>query len=214
MPADDNIIFEAMPDFMNLVLETDSQDKQECEMEYDSLFCEIEEKCNPSQFVEPMFNKEKFEIANRIYGELMSRRGLPDNELRDLRNMAIEEFGIRFSTKKEYEYLMKYLNPKVYINMQPYDAKRVQTAGHFHERLCKWRNDILALEQLHSDALSFIRLRLDEEEESERRENERREKEKERIAAEEAKNRRSTLIFLPIMVIVMVLCIVMANSSQ
>lgn len=68
----------------------------------------------------------------------------------------MSELGIHISTQKLYDYLDKYLNPKVYSDIQPYDKERVNKANEFYSRMQEVKDDIIALEQIYNDANGFI----------------------------------------------------------
>lgn len=125
---------------------------------YDTLYDELIDKCSPNNFLEEaQFNSERFNKANQIYAELLSKKQASDNNLIDLRDKAIDELGIHFSTKKKYDYLMQFLDPKLYIEPSNlYDAERVAEASKYYTILVQNKTDIKALEQLESLASNFI----------------------------------------------------------
>ena len=131
------------------------------EKEYNTLYDELHDKCNPEKFMEP-YEKEKVDVANEIYAELVSRQGCSDENIVDLRNKAIRELGIRISTHKLFAYLDKYLNPKVYMGKEPYDKERVSQANGYYSRMQTAKNDIIALEQIQQDAHEFIEKKIEE----------------------------------------------------
>lgn len=124
--------------------------------EYDSLYKELLEKCNPSRFYNRGYiDRQHFEIANEIYS-VLQHGDATDEELIPLRNKAILELGIHFSTIRKYKYLEDYFNPSLYETRVPYNAELMHESGVFFERLLANRDDILALEQLELDASDFI----------------------------------------------------------
>ena len=132
------------------------------EKEYASLFDEIADKCHPNRFLDESYDKKTFSTANSIYYELLQRKGWPDEQLKDLRNRAILELGIHFSTKKKYDYLSEYFDPRIYTQMEPYPFERVEKAKNYYDHMNDNRDDIIALEQLENDAEEFIAERKNE----------------------------------------------------
>lgn len=178
---------------------------------YISLLEELEEKCNPELFLNAGYDRKRFEVVNSIYGELKQRGVAKDEELTDLRNRAIDELGIHFSTKKKYDYLLKYFDPKIYIAMQPYDAARVAQAEQYYNRLNEDRRDIRALEQLEQEAQAFIARKLEEAERrelEEKKEAERRKLEKK----EEAEKRKKEDITSGIVLLALIVIIIITMS--
>ena len=127
------------------------------EKEYNTLYDELRDKCNPERFMEP-YEKEKVELAIEIFSELDKDKQYRYNDKHfiPLRNRAMSELGIHISTQKLYDYLDKYLNPKVYSDIQPYNKERVNKANEFYSRMQEVKDDIIALEQIYNDANGFI----------------------------------------------------------
>ncbi len=170
MQETDNIHFESMPDFGR----TKGTEAFE-EKEYDSLYDEIADKCHPNRFLEEDSNRNTFSTANAIYYELTQREGSSDEQLKDLRNRAIHELGIHFSTKKMYDHLSSFFDPRIYTQMEPYPFERVENAKRYYDSLNDNRDDIVALEQLEKEAEPFIKereLEIEIENEKKRKENE------------------------------------------
>lgn len=155
----ENINFELMPDFGKILSSEDEMPKEEpivVEKEYDSLYEELKDKCNPSNFMNP-YVLERFNIANEIYSQILSVDNQSDDAIIYLRNRCINELGIPISTKKLYEYLFSVVNPKIFIKENHYDAEKVKKAGALYDLLLKNKNDILALEQLEIAVQEFIK---------------------------------------------------------
>lgn len=113
---------------------------------YTSLYAELEDKCNPKKYMSP-YNKEKVDIANELYSELLS---LPkDSNLRSLRDKATQKLGIVFSTKRLYESLLNYCNPQKF--MKPYDFNTIHIANHYYSLVEEFKNDIHELEKLNDE---------------------------------------------------------------
>lgn len=169
MDNEDNITFETMPDFGSMFqtspLVSNEEKPMEVEKEYDSLFDELLEKCNPSRFDIESFGLSKFNIANEIYSQLldckaisktMNKQEVSEDALKVLRNRAINELGIHISTTKKFNELKDFLDPKQYIDRQPYDKELVATAGDLYNQLLNNKNDIRALEELENNPQTAI----------------------------------------------------------
>ena len=153
---DDNIQFEQMPD-LDWGKVQKPKPVKEIEKEYDSLYDELLDKCNPSRFKIESVGLDRFNIANEIYAQLKSGgSNIPEAVLIALRNQAMRELQIHISTKKKFSYLKSFFNPEIYINRTPYDAHRVSEAGTWYDLLLKKADDIQALEKLELDADEFI----------------------------------------------------------
>lgn len=155
---DDNIQFEQMPDLdWNWGKSQKPKTVEPEEKEYDSLYDELIDKCNPSKFKIELVGLERFNSANEIYSQLKSGgNGIPETVLITLRNQAMIELDIRISTKKKYNYLKSVFDPERYINRTPYDGQRVSEAGAWYDLLLKNADDIQALEKLELEADEFI----------------------------------------------------------
>lgn len=153
---DDNIQFEQMPD-LDWGKVQKPKPVKEIEKEYDSLYDELLDKCNPSKFKIELVGLERFNSANEIYAKLKSGgSNIPEAVLIALRNQAMSELQIHISTKKKFSYLKSFFDPEIYINRTPYDGQRVSEAGTWYDLLLKNADDILALEKLELDADEFI----------------------------------------------------------
>ena len=169
MDNEDNITFETMPDFGSMFqsnpLVPNEEKTMEMEKEYDSLYDELLEKCNPRRFDIESFGLSKFNIANEIYSQLldckaisetMGKQEVSEDALKVLRNRAIDELSIHISTTKKYNELKDFLDPKQYINRQPYDKELVAKTADLYNQLLNNKNDIRALEELENDPQTAI----------------------------------------------------------
>ena len=155
MQGDDGIHFESMPELFT----HEQNDKVPiAERDYLSLYDELEEKCHPDRYLNP-FNPERFALANELYAELQRRSKRDDNSLIDIREKAIDGLGIHISTRKLYDYLLKYCDPRIYTSMQPYDKARVQEAGRLFAKIQAAKDDIHELEEVWREAETFISTR-------------------------------------------------------
>jgi len=186
MAEEENIRFENMLDFKNILREDDSstENVEVEEKEYDSLYEELIEKCKPSNFLS---DQNKFNTANDIYSQLLKISDREEKRVLEMRNVAIKELGVRITinTKELYEYLEEVLDPRTYERLKPYDAERVRQAGEFYFRLQSLnKRNILELELLKIDAQSFIDRREAEWQEVQRRK-QRKQEEQQRKQEEE-----------------------------
>lgn len=79
--------------------------------DYPSLKAELLEKCNPQSFMSP-YDHRKIEIANAIYPSIIK---CDDAEkLREFRQIAIRDLGVRFATQKMYDKLCAYCDLRKY----------------------------------------------------------------------------------------------------
>lgn len=148
---EDNIIFETMPDFGGLKInETDVRQIHENEKEYDSLYDELMDKCNPKKFSIKTFGYEKFNDANLIYSQILSLKSAPETDLITIRNLAIEKLCIHISTKKKYNELEEYLDPDQYVDNEDYNAELVSTVGMIYAEILSSQYDIRLLEEIES----------------------------------------------------------------
>lgn len=121
---------------------------------YNSLFEELNEKCNPSNFL-ASFDKEKMLIANELFYKILSTTSREDTDLIGLRNEATEKLGIHFSTRRKMEELMGYLNPKLYTDRKPYDKTLVEKSIYFYDKIIQNQDDIVRLEEIEAEAKPY-----------------------------------------------------------
>lgn len=168
---EDNIIFETMPDFRDIKLGGDNiQQTYEDEKEYDSLYDELMDKCNPKNFDIKTFGYEKFNEANLIYSQIRNLKSAPETDLITLRNFAMEKLEIHISTKRKYSELEEYLNPDQYVDREDYDAELVSIVGKIYEELLTARYDIRLLEKIEEreivkklkEEYTFFKISVDE----------------------------------------------------
>lgn len=129
--------------------------KKSEEKRYESLYEELMEKCHPNNFMDP-YDKEKVDIANKIYAELRKNPYAIDYELKELRLSAVQGLGIHLSTQKLYEYLMQYCDPQLYTSREPYDAELVSQANTLYAQIHEHKDDIFELEKIEILAKPLI----------------------------------------------------------
>ena len=162
---EENIQFDTMPNFRGMFSAQVNTESSFDEKEYNTLYEELVEKCHPNKFIDgDNFDENLFGKANKLYAEILKCKDLPEENIIPLRNRAIELLGVCISTKKKYEYLDSFLNPKVYTDVvaEEYDAERVSEAAKWYTILQKNRNDIRLLEDLEIAAQAFIDRRKNE----------------------------------------------------
>ena len=111
---------------------------------YESLFVELTSKCHPRNFMQP-YDHQKVKIANEIYSEVLQSENDIDRQ-KTLRLKAIEELGIRFSTRAVYQKLLEKVNPQRF--MEDYDAEKVALSNDFYQRIKDNADDIIELEDI------------------------------------------------------------------
>lgn len=159
MDKEDDITFVDMPQWGALSLNSkEPQGKTSEEKEYDSLYSELLDKVHPRKFSIESCGLDKFNVANEIYAEIVKcGQNSPEGVFVALRNRAIDELGIRFSTKKKLEYLKSILSPEFYYDIQPYDKDLVAEVGGWYQKLIDSQDDIRGLEQIEERTLRFQR---------------------------------------------------------
>lgn len=115
---------------------------------YSTLYEELKEKCNPINFMNP-YDAEKINISNDIFSKLDS---CAKNiyQLIQLRNRAIRELGISFSSKEIYEKLSEAYNPIKYTR-ENYDSQKLKTANQIYSKIQSKKNDLIGLEEIARD---------------------------------------------------------------
>ena len=122
--------------------------------EYDSLYDELVDKCNPINFNIESVGIERFNIANEIYAQVLNNHE-SEEDLVYLRNRAMDELGIHISTSKVFNRLKEFLDPQNYMNRHPYDVDLVRNAGTQYDKLIRNRDDIRALSELENESLTM-----------------------------------------------------------
>lgn len=123
------------------------KEERNTEKEYDSLYDELLDKCNPSEFK----GTQKFYIANEIFSKLSNNGGISDDELLILRDKAIDELNVHISTTKKFNYLCQILDPDNYIKLKPYNKDLVANAGRIYDSIIQNKDDIRELERIEGE---------------------------------------------------------------
>ncbi len=121
-----------------------------------NLRAEILHLCNPARFMDP-YDENKVNIANDIYAKARSLSiDTPDTHevLISLRNWAVDDLAVQFSTERIYKRLTNYCDPKRYL--RPYDHDKVMTANAFYARITANADNIIVLSEIENEAKNFI----------------------------------------------------------
>lgn len=92
------------------------------------------------------YNREKVDVANALYRELMNIGKDETEKLTNLRRGATAKLNISFSAAKLYRELKDYCNPSSYMN--PYDAEAVRCANYYYALIEEKKDSIEDLEIL------------------------------------------------------------------
>lgn len=112
---------------------------------YNTLFDELKEKCNPANFMAP-YDAKCVEISNAIYAQLSGNKHNL-SVLISLRNQAIRDLGIQFSTQELFDKLTEIYNPNKFVG-DNYSSERLHVANKIYSQIQSKRNDIIGLEQI------------------------------------------------------------------
>ena len=147
------------------------------------------------------YDKEKVDIANRLYKALLDANGISINTIRD---QAMQELGVQISTKKLYQELLEYCNPENF--MEPYDFEAVQKANDYYSWVEVYKNNIGELEKLGIEIMQDIVLRNYYQKEEETKERQRKK--------EEAEDNRNALIGIGIVTIMVMIIVIIVKACQ
>ena len=120
--------------------------------DYDNLFEELKTKCHPKQFMEP-YDHEKVKVANELYARILKAKD-DTKRLEELRNEAMGKLGVKFSSKRLYEKLMRMTNPANFMN--PYDAEKVAIANDYYQKVQQNAGDVVKLEAIWKEVKEKI----------------------------------------------------------
>lgn len=127
------------------------QEVEPCKMEsYVSLYVELKEKCNPKKYMYS-YDKDKVDIANELYNELLDADEKDEVCMRRIRDKAIRKLNVNISTKKLYKRLLDYCDPQKY--MEPYDFEVVKIVNSYYSLVKERRNNVYELEKLNDEIL-------------------------------------------------------------
>jgi len=111
---------------------------------YSSLYEELRQKCNPSNFMHP-YNFELVKLSNALYSEMEVNKSDMD-ALKRIRRRAVAELGIKISTEKLYNLLSNRLDPSKYVG----NRELVDMANYFYNQMLCNADNIEVLEQIES----------------------------------------------------------------
>lgn len=185
----DTIHFESMPSAWANIPQN--------EPNYKNLYEEMLEKCNPTKYMEPVYDANKVHEANLVYAVLKKNTqwaNIKDWELPqefvELRINAENKLGIQFSTKRLYVYLCKKVDPRQFSG-ENYHQIRLGQANRLYaelEQICdSWEKLLKIKERVDNFCLPI-------------------EEERMKIIAQEQKQERS---FWTIILITLIFCAVM-----
>lgn len=109
---------------------------------YASLYEELRQKCNPSNFMHP-YNFELVKLSNALYSEMEVNKSDMD-ALKRIRRRAVAELGIKISTEKLYNLLSNRLDPSKYVG----NRELVDMANYFYNQMLCNADNIEVLEQI------------------------------------------------------------------
>ncbi len=171
MEEDENIMFDEMPDmFGRMFIGNTNPSKSESVVShktYNSLYEELCDKCFPERFMQP-YDAKKVSIATKMYEKILQSKNDQDKQ-NELRQRAYKELGVKFDGTHLYNYLMDYLNPRVYL--KPFTPDKLEIANRYYPSIEENKADYIALESIRSDVQWFIDA-INEEREAERKEQE------------------------------------------
>lgn len=171
MEEDENIMFDEMPDmFGRMFIGNTNPSKSESVVShktYNSLYDELCDKCFPERFMQP-YDANKVSIATKLYEIILQSKSDQDKQ-KELRLRAYKELGVKFDGTHLYNYLMDYLNPRVYL--KPFTPDKLEIANRYYPSIEENKADYIALESIRSDVQWFIDA-INEEREAERKEQE------------------------------------------
>lgn len=181
MEEDENIMFDEMPDmFGKMFIGNTNPNKSESIVShktYNSLYEELCDKCFPERFMQP-YDAPKVSIATKLYSDVLQSMNDQDKQ-NELRQRAYKELGVKFDGTHLYNYLMDYLNPRVYLN--PFMPDKLEIANRYYPSIEENKADYIALESIRSDVQWFIDA-INKEREAERKEQEETLKNEEQLA--------------------------------
>ena len=113
--------------------------------DYQGLYEELKQKCNPSIYMEP-YDPDKVGIANDIFSKLdQNKNNIP--ALIELRNLALKNLGISVPAEQVYAKLITAYSPNNYLN-DNYDAEKLRVANDIYRQIVNNKEDITTLEEI------------------------------------------------------------------
>jgi hypothetical protein len=220
MPEEKDIVFEDVFSKLETVKPV-PMEHEEREKEYNSLYEELQDKCNPDNFLPPNeYDRKKAIIANEICLQLKGVRGDIEKQ-KQLRHQAIIELDIRFNSHKLRDKLKEYANPQKYRLTEKFEL-----ATELYDNVLKNGNNVEALENvqllIESELLhkTIVEIEEQEKQKKQKKQEEQRiwheEQEKQRIRQEEQERipqkqgRKAGIAMLIIIVVIFVVMFVLS----
>jgi len=127
--------------------------KREHDEEYERkknepIYEKLKNLCNPANFMNP-YDKQKVEIANSIYEQLMKINPSNIDALKGLREKAMNELELNFINAEYLQHLKEQCNPERYL--VPYNAEKVRIANEMYQKLIENENNIDILEEVEKE---------------------------------------------------------------
>lgn len=109
------------------------------------------------------YDAEKVSIATRLYTEVL--QSMDDQNIQnELRLKAYKEPGVNFDGLTLYNYLMGYLNPRLYLN--PFLPNKLEFANKYYLAIEANKEGYITLEKIRIEVRGFIQ-EIDNEKEAE-----------------------------------------------
>lgn len=145
-------IFKAHKDKKNENI-PDEIEIQPIDGDYNYLYEELKDKCHPRNFMDP-YDQIRVDYANTLYQELVKLNVNSIERLKQIRNNAIIQLGVVFTTSYIFNYLLEMCNPQKY--MEPYNAEKITLANKFYARILNNANNIIELERIEDEVKETI----------------------------------------------------------
>lgn len=120
--------------FLLIIIPLTIMERKYQKIKNESLHDKLIRLCNPLNFMKE-YDKEKIDIANSIYEQLLNIKQDDKEALMVLQERAVTELGLKLIDKAELEDLKEKVNPKRFLN--PYNAEKVSLANELYSILGK-----------------------------------------------------------------------------
>lgn len=104
------------------------------EFRNETYFQRLKRLCNPQNFVEN-YDKEKVDIANSLYSKLLNTNKDDKATIDELIVDAEEKLHINLLDEVELDRLTNKINPKNFMQLQPYDAEKVALSNELYAKI-------------------------------------------------------------------------------
>jgi hypothetical protein len=182
------------------------------EKEYSSLYEELEDRCNPSNFLHPNpYNKEKAEIANTICLQLQNAQNNIAQQ-KHLRHTAIILLGIRFNSHALRDKLKNYTDPNKYKG-----TGKFSLANDLYSKILDNGDDVESLEKIQLRIeIELLNQTIEEKEEIEAKETKIKKeiKAKKRKKEEEKRAKQDMMILIALVMIMISIIVIIVISDN